>query len=533
MGLLRQDPRSLHTWEFLTAMKRNLALSLLTALLLALAVPPSPLGALGWFALLPLFLLLERKSVAEAWRWGYLTGLFVAIATLYWIAHVTQAGFAGAIVIIPLYLSLYSVVHVLLLRHYGGRAWCILPFVWLSVEYLQSLSELAFPWNFLGYTQSYYLPLIQYAEYTGIWGISFVVFCLNVLSWTIWRRGGQGLRTWQAGVAIMVLLLIPATHGLVVMRQTVDQPEKGIKVSLLQGNVDPFEKWEAGATERNVALYETMTRRAAAGRPDLIVWPETALPFYLRSEDDYLRRVQHLADSIGIPLLTGSLDYHYTSEDAYDYYNAAFLIKPSAQLLQVYHKMRLVPGSERIPYGDYFPFRYAKAWLTDLALGVGDYASGEEYTRFAIQRQGGDAELFFSTPICYESVFPDINRDFKRRGANFLCIITNDAWFGRTSAPYQHLRFAVFRAIENRLPIARCANTGISCFIDACGRVSQQTAIFTQTAITGTLQPGHKQTFYTRFGDWFAGLCVVVTVASLVAAALRLLRARLFRGTHH
>lgn len=528
--MLQQKARLQHTWEFLTAMKRNLALSLLTALLMALAVPPSPFGALGMFALLPFFLLLEEKAAAEAWRWGYLTGLLIAIATLYWIAHVTQAGFAGAILIIPLYLSLYSVIHVLLRRHFGGRAWFFLPFVWLAVEYLQSLSELAFPWNYLAYTQSYYLPLIQYAEYTGVWGVSFIVFSLNVLIWTFWRAETRSPRRRQAAVAILVLLILPASHGLLILRNNGSQPGQGVKIALLQGNVDPFEKWEVGATERNVALYENMSRRAAAGQPDLIVWPETALPFYLRSEDEYLQRVQHLADSLGIPILTGSLDYHYTSDEAYDYYNAAFLIHPSSPLLQVYHKMRLVPGSERIPYGDYFPFRYAKNWLTDLALGVGDYAIGEEYTRFSIRRQAGGAELFFATPICYESVFPDINRDFKRRGSNFLCIITNDAWFGRTSAPYQHLRFAVFRAIENRMPIARCANTGISCFIDACGRVSQQTDIFAQAAVTGTLQPGHKLTFYTRYGDWFAGLCVAVTVASLAAVAVRLLRRRYSHG---
>jgi apolipoprotein N-acyltransferase len=504
-------------------MKRNLALSLLTAAFAALAFPPFRTGFIAWFGLLPFFLLLNGKTVRETLRWSYLTGLFICITTLYWIGFVTQAGLLGAILIIPLYLTLYGLIHVVLLRRIGRKAWLLLPFIWLSIEYLQSISELAFPWNYLGYTQSYYLPLIQYAEYSGIWGVSFWVFCLNALIWAFWRESESRRQKRLAGILLAALLLLPFLQGIWAMHGS-PKPARFIKVAMLQGNVDPFEKWEAGSTEKNIELYETMTREAAAQKPALIVWPETAMPFYLRSEAKYLLRVQSLVDSIGIPVITGTLDYNYTSDSDYDYYNAATLIEPQTRFLQVYHKMRLVPGSERIPYREYFPFKYAKNWLDDLALGVGDYARGDAFTVFRISAGPKTASVAFSTPICYESVFPDLDRRFAAQGVDMLCIITNDAWFGRTSAPYQHSQFAVFRAIENRVPIARCANTGISCFIDACGRVTQRTALFQKRIITGSLSLRREKTFYTRHGDWFAHLCMVASGAGLLFAGLIHLR---------
>lgn len=498
-------------------MKRNIILSLLTALLMACAFPPFRTGFVGWFALLPYFMLLEDKRAGEGLRWSYLTGLFICITTLYWIGHVTQAGFVGAILIIPLYLTLYGLFHIGLRRQFGGKAWLILPFLWVAIEYLQSRSELAFPWNYLGYTQSYYTPLIQYAEYTGIWGVSLWVMLLNVLFWQLYRNGKERCRRRLLIGALGVLLFLPLLQGGLVLQR---QPQAGrpVTVALLQGNVDPFEKWAADSDEKNLALYEAMSREAAAAKPDLIVWPETALPFYLRGETLYLQRFEHLADSLGVPLLTGSLDYQFANEKEYTYYNAAFVAEPGSSFLQVYRKIRLVPGSERIPYRDYFPFNHLKDWLSDLALGVGDYGRGEEYTVFTTRHAG--RPLRFSTPICYDSAFPDLVRRFVAGGAEFLCIITNDAWFGRTSAPAQHSQFAVFRAIENRTPIARCANTGISCYVDAYGRVSQRTTLYSKAILNGTLSVNRRATLYTRRGDWFAHACVILALAGMGGAVI-------------
>ncbi|NLP09606.1 apolipoprotein N-acyltransferase, partial [bacterium] len=176
------------------------------------------------------------------------------------------------------------------------------------------------------------------------------------------------------------------------------------------------------------------------------------------------------------------------------------------------------PFSERVPYRDYFPFKQIRALLYDLIWGIGDYTPGDEYTLFHFTRPGGVCR--FAVPICYESAFPAVVRTFCRDGADFLVVITNDAWFGRTSGPYQHARIAVFRAIENRIGIARCANTGISCFIDPCGRVSKTTALDQQVVLTGNVVLRHRTTWYTRHGDLFAWLCVLISATLLIVSVI-------------
>ena len=503
---------------------RDVGYSLATGLLLALAFPPFKTGFFGYVALVPFFILLENKGFREVVRWSYLTGLFIAIFTLFWIGHVTQAGLIGALLVIPLYLVFYGIFHALIVRLQRPRALFFLPFFWISMEYAQSLTELAFPWNCLGYTQSYYLPLIQFAEFTGVLGVSFWVLTLNLVIWYLLRHplSRRVYMVWAAVIACW--FLVPLRFGLKAMR-TPDFPARTISVALVQGNVDPFEKWEEGSTENNLILYEQMTHAAMAQKPDLIIWPETALPFYLRAEHQYLERLLDLADSIRTPILTGALDYRYPDEEKYLYYNSAFLIEPGERFLQSYAKMRLVPFSERVPYRNYFPFKYIKHLLYDMALGIGDYARGDEWTVFSTPVKEASPEptpaaapfrIKFSVPICYESAFPDLVRRFHQAGAHFLVIITNDAWFGRTTAPYQHARFAVFRAIENRIAIARCANTGVSCLVDASGRTYRATKIFQPAIVVDNLQIHGRETLYSRHGDWFPGLCVLVAAAALV-----------------
>ncbi len=504
--------------------KRNLAYSLATGFLMAFAYPPFKTGFLGYVALIPFFILLEGKTLRETLRWSYLTGFLISVFTLFWIGHVTQAGLVGALLIIPLYLTAYGFFHTLILRLNRPYLLPGLPFLWISMEYAQSLTELAFPWNYLGYTQSYYVPLIQFAEFTGILGISFWVVSLNLIFWYLLRHAIRKQHRIGWGAAVVLWFLVPLLFGLNVLR-TGKAPQKTVTIALVQGNVDPFEKWEEGGTDKNLSLYEDMTRQAIQQHPDLIVWPETALPFYLRAEPPYLRRVLTLADSTRTPLLTGGLDYKYEDEQDYVYYNTAFLIEPGERYLQSYYKMQLVPMSERVPYRDYFPFKYIKKLLFDMALGIGDYARGQQWTVFTCkinqpsshgQETTPAAQVRFSVPICYESVFPDLVRKFRQAGAQFLVIITNDAWFGRTTAPYQHAQFAVFRAIENRIPIARCANTGVSCFVDAFGRVYNSSKIFQPAVVVDTIKLCDKRTLYSQHGDWFAKLCAIIAAGMML-----------------
>jgi len=504
-------------------MKKNLTLGLSTGILFAFSFPPFKTGFLAYGALIPFFLLLEDIHGFKAFRWGYLTGLFIDIATLFWIGWVTIPGLVGALLILPLYIGLYAYLHTFFKKYLKLKAFIIIPFLWTAIEYIQSLGETAFPWNYLGYTQTYYLSLIQFAEYTSVYGVSFWIVMLNVLIYVLWRKWANLSLRPVLLILLFFLFVIPFVHGQFVLKYKWDN-EKKIKVALLQGNIDPFEKWENDFYEKNFNIYENLSRQAIKANPDLIVWPETATPFYIRYEHSYLERIRQQIDSTNTALLTGSVDFEYQDDGDYLYYNSALGFEPNFHYIQRYAKMILVPFSERVPYKNYFPFNILKNLLFDLKLGIGDYSKGQDYNIFSFKTKSlYEKKIYgftykFAVPICYESIFPNHIRNLTQKGANILIIITNDAWFGKTSAPYQHTQIAVFRAIENRIAIARCANTGISCFIDKVGHVQQSTPIFKEAMITGDVPLRNTETFYMKYGNIFAlftliasGICFLST----------------------
>ena len=512
-------------------MKKNLGLSLLTGILFALALPPFKSGFLAYITLVPFLLLLEEKNEGEAFRWGYITGLFIAMCTLFWIGWVTLPGMIGVLLVWPLYTALFALVFRFLWRHYSAVAFILAPFLWVSIEYMQSLTELAFPWNYIGYTQSYYLPFIQFAEYTSVYGVSFWVVLLNVLLFFAWKnRKTNRKMTVTAVIFTLLIFLAPLPYGLRLLNSSTAE-SKAVHVSLVQGNRDPNEKWAGDIYKENFLVYETLTRQALQESPDLVIWPETAMPFYLRSKPLYMRRMHELVDSSATAILTGMMDFLYYKDGSYDHFNSAMLFQPHQSRTQTYAKMKLVPFSERVPYKTHFPFKFLKDLLWD--LGIGDFGVGEEISVFSVgaNAQAGNVsaennkkkniEYKMATAICFESVFPEHIRKYVNAGADFLIIITNDAWFGKTSAPFQHTQIAVFRAIENRRDIARCANTGISCFIDKYGRVRKSTSIFSSAVITDKVELNSQKTFYTQHGNIFVIFIALSSVLFLIVALLK------------
>lgn len=508
-------------------MKKNIGLSLLTGILFALALPPFKTGFLAYWALIPFFLLLEEKHGREAFRWGYITGLFISVPTLFWLGWVTIPGLFGVLLVWPLYIALFALLHTFLVRQLSSAAFALAPFIWVSIEYLQSLTELAFPWNYIGYSQSYYLPLIQYAEYTAVFGVSFWVVLLNVLFYITWKRYSlQRTVSLSAIIAIVALIAGPLFFGLNKMASGAAPGEK-IKISLIQGNRDPNAKWDGDVYADNYDVYEKLTKQSLAENPDLVIWPETALPFYLRSKPQYIQSIHSLIDSTATSLLTGTMDFVYFRDGSYDAFNSAMLFEPDNGRIQTYSKRKLVPFSERVPYKKYFPFNFLKKALWD--LGIGDFGIGEDFDIFSAKIKSHDQnrtdaenlDYKTGTAICYESVFPDHVRKYVNAGANFLIIITNDAWFGKTSAPFQHTQIAVFRAIENRRAIARCANTGISCFIDRFGRVRKSTPLFTEAIVTDNLLLNNDVTFYTHYGNLFVIFIAVASALFVLSAFIK------------
>ncbi|MCR4439221.1 MAG: apolipoprotein N-acyltransferase [bacterium] len=512
-------------------MRMSLILCLLTGLGLTLAFPPFQWGFLAYVALIPFFFLLRGKNVAETFRWSYLCGLILSIGTLYWINWVTLPGGIAAILVLPLYLCIYALLHNLVHRHLGEVAFVTIPFLWTGVEFLRSLGEIGFPWTVLAYTQTHYLKLIQFASITSVYGVSFWVVLINVMLYRL-ILSRHNVKAVAAYAAIVVLLfVVPWWYGNRVLSKE-RAPERSLRVVLVQGNIDPTLKWDRELKELNFATYERLTAQAMADSPDVIIWPETATPCYLRHEPEDLQRVRRLVDSLQVPLLTGTPDYVYDPAAGFSTYNSAFLFLPQREEMQHYAKMQLVPFGERVPYEDAFPFSLVKKLLDALELGEGNWSRGREPLVFVMPVAGrasleNTRQVRFSVPICYESVFPDLVRRFVVGGAELLVVITNDAWFGRPSLPrwlcggmYQHARIAVFRAIENRIAIARCANTGISAFIDPYGRMSSATDIFTEAVVAGSVPLRQQETFYSRHGNIFTVVVSAIGAATVAASPL-------------
>lgn len=485
---------------------KDLYLALLSGISLALAFPPLKVGFLAYGGLVPLFFLLEDKDYRRSLKWGYLTGLILNLGILYWIGWITLPGAIAAILYSPLFLSLYALIHTLLRKKFGAAFIWLLPFLWTSIEYIKSLGVLGFTWTSLGHTQTYYLPLIQFACYTSVYGVSFWIVLVNVLIyWIILNR--QRLKKCLVGIGTLgTLFLLPFVHGWILLSSGKESDGK-IRIALLQGNIDPKQKWDEAFLDQNLAVYLRLTRRAGQKKPDLIVWPETATACFLRSRWDYREEIQNMVDSLGIPLLTGSPDYKFIPNGEYLTYNGAFLIQPHQWNMQSYHKIILVPFGERVPFEDTFPI--FNPILERFNMGQGDFSPGEEKV---ILDLGSEK---FALIICYESIFPDFVREFIQKGAEFLVVITNDAWFGRTSAPYQHAQIAVFRAIENRISVARCANTGVSMFIDPYGRVLKSSKIFVKDILIASIPLRREETFYTRHGNIFTYFVLGINLLAL------------------
>lgn len=519
-------------------MRRDLFLALTSGLAFTLAFPPFRLGFLAYWALVPLFFLLDDKQPGDAFRWGYLAGLFISFGTIYWIGWVTVPGALATLAIHPLYFGLYGLLHVFLRRRLGQAYIFAIPFLWTGIEYLKSLGELGFPWVSLGYTQSYYLSLIQFSTYTSVFGVSFWVATINALVYAI-VLNLQNIRRSLVLLAILILLfLVPWIYGRQVIPKA-NEFQETIRVAVVQGNIDPYMKWAKENQHLSFDVYGDLTREAASSRPDLIVWPETATPAYLRIDRKHLDWIFALVDSLGVPLVTGTPDVKFFGNGAYRTYNSVFLLIPNQRSIQSYAKVHLVPFGERVPYEDRLPF--IKALLDRLEMGEGNFSPGKKIVVLGMPWQGG--ELGLGPVICFESIFPDLVRRFIARGAGLLLVVTNDAWFGKewvatslanrrpkwlfgtlarwlSSGMYQHARIAVFRAIENRISIARAANTGVSEMIDPYGRVRKRLGIWRRGVLVDDLPPRGEETFYSRHGDLFAKTVLGVNLIPLTLAWL-------------
>lgn len=467
-----------------------------SATLRFLSYPPFPFGFLIFPSLALLFFAIDRKSPLQTLKLAYLWGVLSNALLLYWICWATLPGGIAAILPLGVYPAMVFVVSSSISRRWYLLSWLSLPCLWVGMEYLRSVGELVFPWTNLGYTQSFYLPIIQFITFTGIYGLSFWVMVISLLLFGAIRSlmGLKLRQTLSYLLPILILVLLPYIYGRVAMKEEVEPG--GVKVALLQGNIGQEVKWDPKHVDFSFRTFFDLSRKGAKEGAELIVWPETAAPCYLAHDQVRRREVQDLVNELGVPFLVGAPEYKRLNSTKFIYYNAAFFFEPNRNKIRSYYKNRLVPFSERIPFSGQVKI------LSDIHLGQADFSPGTELTIF--DHPKGE----FGVLVCFESAFPNLVRGFVNKGADFLVNITNDQWFGKTSGPHQHAAIVVFRAVENRISIARCANTGVSMFVDRFGRSYQKSELFTRSLVVGEVHPKGPETFYTRHGDLFAYGCI-------------------------
>lgn len=448
-------------WKIISLAVFSMLLSVFSALLLVLSFPNFNLNYLVFIGFLPLFFAIEKKNLREAFFISYICGFLFYLGVLYWLYHVTVTGLIVLCLYLALYFGILGVVFNQFVFHSLFFGYIFIPLVWVLLEMAQSRFLTGFGWALLGYSQYRNLPLIQIADFSGVYGVSFAIMMLNI---TIYRMIKKSF--YEAIVAGIILALM-LSYG--TLRLAQKEKGEGVKISVVQGNIPQELKWNPDESEVILNKYVRLTKVAAQNDPDLIVWPETAFPGFFFIDKDMTREVLKLTKETKIPLLFGA-----NTEKGLKSFNSAVLLSPENNSLSKYDKIHLVPFGEYVPFSDKIPF------LHNLVLGeLGEFTAGKEFKVFSIQprlsraKSGGTSSLNpkFATLICFEDIFPVLARQFVRNGAQFLVVITNDAWYGKSGAPYQHTACSVFRAIENRVPVVRCANTGYSCFIDSKGKI--------------------------------------------------------------
>ena len=497
-------------------------LSTLSGVLLVLIFPRFGFETLAWFSLIPLFFLIQNHSLSRITLMGFWTGMVFYFFGLNWVTN-TIVNYGNLpvllsyliLMLLAAYLSLYTALFCYLVKKWsrGNPLFMVFlaPGLWTSLEYLRSThSKYGFSWLGLGYSQSTSLPVIQMAEITGVYGIStlivFVNACLFYLL-TAWLNRRESPISKNQTLAVFGLLLtvtiIWIGYGRVALNKWENPSSDGtfLKVALVQGNIEQHQKWNPLFQNQILQTYRDLSLEAAQSKPDLIVWPEAAIPFYYSLDKRNSPFIDDLVQSTGIPLLLGSPYVEGKKIEERVFFNSAYLIDREGETLGRYDKIHLVP------FGEFVPFKEVLWFVRKMVETIGDFGRGTEAKVFDLHG------FKLAISICYEITFPDLVRQPVKQGAQYLVNITNDAWFGKSAASYQHMDMAALRAVENRVPIVRAANTGISGTIDPTGKIRQATKLFVTDVVLTDIRPNQtERSFYSRNGDLFSQGCILLTM---------------------
>lgn len=472
-------------------------LAIISGILIGISYPPIP-GFAIWFGFVPLIHIWLNQSKKESARLTFLSAIISNTIAFYWIGLNSGASF------IPVFLSLTGAVLYLsfVLSAFGwaiswfeikqkGIALILIPFFWVVMEWLRSFGPLGFPWANLAITQTKFLPIIQIIDFTGSEGIGFWIMILNtyiyylIINNTVFNK---------KIITLFIIFMIPWIYGILRINQLNSDEWEFRKVAAIQPNINPNQKWEPTYRDTLIAIMDSLNNEAYNMNPKLVVWPEAALPAYMRVssiKQVYEKKVYET----NIPLIMGTVDFKRDKAER-KVYNGSIYFGLNEN--KIYHKLLLVPFAEYIPLSEKFSF------LKQLNFGQANFSHGSEFTTFPID------SIYFSNIICYESSHPSVARGFINNGARFLTIQANDAWLQNSSGVRQHFELARLRAVEFRTGIIRSANTGISGIIDPTGLIKHKVNFSDQEVFQGDVLLNKGLTFYASFGNLFSQLCFVL-----------------------
>jgi apolipoprotein N-acyltransferase len=497
--------------------KRRLELTV-WSFLLSLAFYPDYFGFLAWFSLVRPLWIISALRGREAFNAAYFFGFCFNAFSLYWVAMVTPPGTLVAVVIVSFYYAAVLTAFNRLYRFKPLLGFAALPFLWVGMEYFRTLSEFAFPWSDLGYTQSYYLYLIQIVSVVSVHGLSFLVVVVNVLLWQVFRKELSPERRLTSFFASAVVVIGLVSYGWIVVPK---YPQPGtLDIAVLQGSVPLEEKWAPGNAAYTINLYDSLVRSVDDSSVALYVWPETAVPCYLTHYDFCRSEVTRLVRRSGAYHLIGALGAGVVDGEQ-RHFNSCFQIDPQGVVEKRYDKVKLVPFSEQVPYQHQLGF-LRRDVLSEYLTFIETY-DVQWWSDF----HPGDSALLFELPdvyygvlICFESTFPEYARSMIRKGAHFLVGITNDTWFGRSVGIHMHSRIFVTRAVENRTWAVRAANSGLSYIVDSYGRIRDDIPLYEATALHGKVGLVSGYSFFTEHGDiaGFGSFLILIGIMVILAA---------------
>jgi apolipoprotein N-acyltransferase len=457
---------------------KHFILAFLSGILLSLSFSSFKLSFFAWIGLVPLFCALKDKNLKQSFVLSFACGVFFFLFSMYWLYYVTPVGW----IILSLYQGLYFAIFGLVFsatslhtKYYILHTkYLILSCAWCLLEYVRANLFGGIGWNLLAYSQYEQLPIIQIADITGAYGVSFLIVFVNLAICSILSilnnkvKAEVKVKIVLRILVIFIIFILALFYGYsrIAGFSFKDIKSNSITLSLIQGNIAQTHKWDAQYKDYILDTYSNFTLKAAQDKPDMIIWPETSIPGYLNKDSRLMRYMETLSRQARAPILAGTPMVDIDDKAKEVELNSAVLFSDKGHILQRYDKLHLVMFGEFIPFERYFP------GIRKFLPITGNFIPGDEYTIFQLTALSSQPSVGFGVLVCFEDIFPGIVRRFIRKGAFFMVNITNDAWFGKSAAPYQHAANSVFRAIENRRPFVRAANTGLTCFIDRVGRLS-------------------------------------------------------------